>query len=340
VRTHRLAELATKLLRHHRGAGSDHLGDRARTIAALERALANRNRRRWPLPVAVAGAAAAAAAIALFGLRVMAPSAPGVTAQMVSTEPPWFVRDGLRGEYQAGQPVLQGDRLHTKAATQLALSTGTTIAVAPTSDLDVVELGERQRLSLSGGHLHARVKKLLPQQTFSVTTPDALVSVRGTEFDVDVGPDPACGGRTATRVRVFEGVVVVQHAGAETQLIPTHTWSTPCQHEATTAPAPAVAPVPAARLPARSAVAPRRSGIAPAMPPAVPRASATTTTTTTTTDSTLTEQNDLLEQAIVARRRGDRTTALRRLDDLLARFPNGPLAAAATRVRRELATGP
>jgi hypothetical protein len=320
MRAPRLVELAAKLLRQARGAGADHIGDRARTVAALERALAARARRRWTVPLALATGAAAAAVATLIGLRWLAPSPHTVTAEMTAADTTSFVRAGARGQYRAGEAVLAGDRLHTRAAAQLALSTGTTVAMAPESDLDVVELGDHQRLSLSAGHLRARVKKLGPQQEFSVTTPDALVSVRGTEFEVDVGPDARCGGRTATRVQVFEGVVVVDHAGVRTRLLPAQSWSTPCGREETIAP-------PAPRPPTTTAVGSTSSSARRLNPPPVVAPA-----------STLTEQNDLFEQAIVARRLGDRTTALRKLDDLLARFPNGPLAAPAARARRDLAS--
>jgi hypothetical protein len=319
VNAPRLAQLAAKILRQHRGPRADQIGDRARTVAALERALAARSHRRWPLPVALAAGAAAAAVATVIGLRLLAPSPQGITAQMTAGETTSFVRVGARGEYRAADAVLAGDRLHTRAAAQLALSSGSTIAMAAESDLDVLELGDHQRLSLSAGHLRARVKKLGPQQGFSVTTPDALVSVRGTEFDVDVGPDAGCGGRTATRVQVFEGVVVVDHAGTQTRLLPAQIWSTPCPAQA--ANPPAAAPAAVAGRPSRPIT------LRSADPSPVPAPT-----------STLTEQNDLFEQAIVARRLGDRTTALRKLDTLLARFPDGPLAAPAARARHDLAS--
>jgi hypothetical protein len=327
VNAPRLAHLAAKILRQHRGPAADQIGDRARTVAALERALAVRSRRRWPLPLALAAGAAAAAAATLIGLRLLAPSPHPITAQMTAGGTTSFVRAGARGEYRAAEAVLAGDRLHTRAAAQLALSTGTTIAMAPESDLDVVELGDHQRLSLSAGHLRARVKKLGPLQGFSVTTPDAVVSVRGTEFDVDVGPDAGCGGRTATWVQVFEGVVEVDHAGTQTQLLPAQIWSTPCPAQA--ASPPPVAPAPVAARPSRT-ITLRSADRLPVVAP----------TSTSTSTSTLTEQNDLFEQAIVARRLGDRTTALRKLDTLLARFPDGPLAAPAARARHDLAFAP
>jgi len=48
----------------------------------------------------------------------------------------------------------------------------------------------------------------------------------------------------------------------------------------------------------------------------------------------LAEQNDLLSSAMAAARAGQHEQALRRLDDLLARFPEGPLSETA-RIERQ-----
>ena len=50
--------------------------------------------------------------------------------------------------------------------------------------------------------------------------------------------------------------------------------------------------------------------------------------------SQLAEQNDLLSSAMAAARAGQHDSALRRLDTLLARFPDGPLSETA-RIERQ-----
>jgi hypothetical protein len=331
----RLAELATKLLRAHAPRGSGHLGDRAAAVSVLERALAARAHRRQPLRYVLLGTAAAAA-LALVAARLWAPVRPAVTATWISSGGATFVRAGVTGPDRQGQTVVEGDRLHAGNATQVALSTGTSIAVAATSDIDVLELGGRQRLSLVAGGLRARVKKLRPNEEFSVATPDALISVRGTEFEVVIAPDSSCAGRSATHVRVFEGVVTVKPArlgpgdGGELRLLPSATWSTPCPAAVKTAAVPTVANRPEAAIVTPLAL-PRAAHAA------IPATSAAITAAPPVPGSTLVEQNDLLERALAARRQGDRATALELLDDLLARFPRGPLAGPAARARRELA---
>jgi hypothetical protein len=52
--------------------------------------------------------------------------------------------------------------------------------------------------------------------------------------------------------------------------------------------------------------------------------------------STLSEQNDLLAAALSARRRGDVGEAIRWLDRLITRYPNGQLTDSARAERRRL----
>jgi outer membrane protein assembly factor BamD (BamD/ComL family) len=48
----------------------------------------------------------------------------------------------------------------------------------------------------------------------------------------------------------------------------------------------------------------------------------------------LAEQNDLFSSAIASEHRGDHATAIRKLDELIQRFPSGPLLESA-RVERQ-----
>jgi ferric-dicitrate binding protein FerR (iron transport regulator) len=314
----RLADLATKLLRRHAGGGAHDLGDRSATVAAIERALQARSRRRRPLRVvgmALLAGAAAAAAIGVVALRRSSVSEATVTAKLTSGDATTCERAGLRADCQPGQPVLAGDRLRTGRATTLGLSSGTRVDLAARSDLEVLELGGHQRLALRAGTLRAQVTKLRAGESFSVATAQALVSVRGTDFEVAVAPDEACGGRPATHVRVFEGVVVVEHESGQARLLPAQSWTSDCT---------VAVPPPAPAAPAVTNAGPRRAPRTPVITaPAGP-------------GSTLPEQNHLFAQALVARREGDLATARKHLDELLARFPSGPLAAAAARARQDL----
>src|SRR5262245_39815586 len=75
---------------------------------------------------------------------------------------------------------------------------------------------------LSEGSLRCRVPHLAPKETFSVSTPDARVVVRGTVFSVEV----VLGGASPrTTVRVEEGVVVVQHGSDEATLTASQAWT-------------------------------------------------------------------------------------------------------------------
>jgi hypothetical protein len=52
--------------------------------------------------------------------------------------------------------------------------------------------------------------------------------------------------------------------------------------------------------------------------------------------SHLAEQNDLFSAAMAAERRGNSTTALRKLDELIARYPGGPLSESARAERQRI----
>jgi hypothetical protein len=324
VNAPRLSQLASRLLRNHGAGGGGQLGDRAGTIAALELALAARSRPRGPWMLLMLSVAAAAA-IALFAARLRAPTDGAVTATLVTPDNVTFFRAGKELIQRPGSTVLAGDSLRARGTAQLRLSTGTTVAIASGGELDVLELSGHQRLALRAGVLRAHVAKLHADQGFSVATPDALVSVRGTEFEVDVAADAACAGRVATRVHVLEGVVTVTHATGENRLTPGQSWRSPCPLPAAAAPVPVASTrSPDATVAGHTADSGRRTASLHLSPEL--RASA----------STLAEQNNLFGQALAARRQGNRGLALQRLDALLARFPAGPLAEAAERARREL----
>jgi hypothetical protein len=312
----RLSRLATQLLKWH-APGGDHVArefaDRADMVAALERAIARRSRRRRAGLLALVGAPVAAV-ITLVALGIVSSSRTEVTVR------------------EAGNtsPVRAGDRLRPKAPATMTIATGTVVAIAPASELGILELGRHQRLGLDRGRVRATVNKRRPDEEFVIVTPDALVAVRGTEFEVEVAADPACAWGKATRVSVDAGVVAVTHDGRERRLLPSETWTSPCLRTAETPdrePSPRRPATVASFSPKPKAAAPRRAPV-PDAARARPSAPAQA--------STLTVQNQLFEQALAARRRGDHATAIGRLDELLARFPQGPLTEAAAKLRSEL----
>jgi hypothetical protein len=334
----RYARLAGKLLA--RGAADDEaapattLPDRTASVAAIERALRARGRRRL-VPWLGWGVAAAAAALLLTGAwRSMRPAGPsptgGVAQGNATTQTKGAVADidgsGAAIETLEGaRPATRGDRIAAGTSVRvpgaghllLALDTGTRLRVGASSRVRLTALGMTQRFDVESGTLEADVAKVPLGGRFIVATADAEVEVKGTRFEVAVIPTPsACAPFARTQVMVQEGVVVVRFAGDEVRLPAGSVWPTcsppaaALQHGTHNRTRPLHAPPPAAD----GATA------------ALPRADA----------STLAEQNDLFASALAARRRGDVGEAIRWLDRLIGRYPNGQLIDSARAERQRL----
>jgi hypothetical protein len=300
---------------------------RADAVSAIERALVQRARKQKLQRVALACAAGAAAAATLAWYadvsrphsepaRVAAPTATTAPAQEIIVHP---FGDGARVFGAAANGALQqaGARVHAAAHGRalLAFSTGTRVMLEEDGDLTLVENGAAQVLALDHGALRADVAKLAPGRRFLVHTADAEVEVHGTSFRVLTREDAAhCAGAALTQVEVFEGVVTVRSDGVEHRIEKGGEWSASCPEAQVTA-----LPEATARRPDsdRSAARERNAHTAPEL------------TAATTSSSDLIVQNDAFAAAVAAHRAGDLARAARGFDDLLARFPHGPLAESA-----------
>jgi hypothetical protein len=333
----RYADAATRLLAQQRAAGGpESLGDRAATVAALERALRGRGRARTLRRTAIGLGAAAAAVLAIaVGQRLargpVAPAglahapAPAVTVLASARGTgATLLREGLALPLVPNGALRAGDRLRTStsaaANVTVSLSTGTRLGLPGAGELELTELGAIQRFTLRTGRVRADVAKLAPGQRFVVVTRDSEIEVRGTSFEASVEAQPACPGGTTTRVRVLEGVVTVRHAGGEDAVRAGSAWRAACD---TDAPPAAAAVMPQPRVVRRGVAAVEQiesgAGVAPPL-----------------SSSTLAAQNELFAAALAARRDGDLPAARQRLDELLTRFPFGPLAESARAERRRL----
>ena len=340
------------------------LGDRAEAIAAIERALRARGTRRWRGRWVLPSLATTAAAAALI---------------LVATAGRNGWLGGIGKRPHADQHAARSGELVVGAAmsgpASFELASGTRLSLDMHAAAQVVELGRTQRFRLDAGGLHAEVAKLVPGNRFIIQTPYAEVEVKGTRFDVVVAPTAAnCEPAARTQVAVHEGIVAVRFGGSERHLHPGETWPA-CQpsaptatREGTTLAARSTPALPARPLPSGLAVgAARPRGLvalahrgrgagrsntvasadstpatagtpgSSASPPEQP--SVGTTITATGNPSTLADQNDLMAAALAARSRGDVTEAMRWLDRLVARFPDGQLADSARAQRRRLLDG-
>lgn len=201
------------------------------------------------------------------------------------------------------RPIPKGSEVKTEPGSTVQLKTalGAKISVAGSSELRL--LGNEasagiERVDLALGSIKVKVPKLGRKRQFRVSTPDTLVIVHGTEFSVTVRKDAE--GRTDTTVEVTSGRVEVRKQKAVEFLDAGAAWSS---GESAAAPVPAP-PEPSARPKAASA---------PARVAEVPRGN-------------LAQANALLASALEASRRGNDTLALTRLDELLRRYPESPVA--------------
>jgi hypothetical protein len=218
------------------------------------------------------------------------------------------------GEVVEASEMLPGDHVQTGTGdgATLVLSTGTRVAIAGQSDVQLRDWGrEDQRFWLQSGAVKATVAKLGPQERFLVQTPDSEIEAHGTVFSVKVD-----GGRT--RVCLEEGVVVWRQAGRETKMVASNGHPVGCEEATVSAdPAPPVDSSAVEKPKVRPAEGRLRTREAPAgVPQTSPR-------------SSLAQQNDLFTAAMAAEREGNLALALSRLESLLARFPEGSLAESA-----------
>ena len=251
------------------------------------------------------------------------------------------VREGRSEPVGVGSRLAEGVELRTASAEAgLDFDTGTHVTIGSTSRVRLVEQTQRKRFALESGSFFAKVAKLGANERFVVATPDAEVEVRGTAFRVTiVAGDPACAGGSPTRLEVSEGVVVVRHGGAEVRVAAGERWPTCDVHassarpNATSVESPAgLAPLAAAAPPAAGTggtreAAPRAAPGPLAAPAPAPDAS-----------SRLAEQNDLFDEGMRLKKRGDVGGALARFDRLLVHYPGGPLAESAEVERMRLLT--
>lgn len=359
-----LSRAAARVLADEPRGSGPAASERADAIAAIQRAMraSTMRRRRVRRASGIAAFVAGASALAAGAWLAVRPASPPPSVQAPRVPAPELLAQSVEGDVQRegasgaralepGAFLHQGDVVEARAGrAMLLLATGTRVTLPSESVLAVVESGRAQIFELRRGGLRADVMKLAHGERFVVRTMDAEIEVRGTAFDVsEVAPDPACGGGTRTRVRVSEGVVVVRARGEETRVRAGERWPAGCAEETTVAPAPAsaaiAAPAPTATTTAAptatTTAAPAARTAATAAPtapaaPATASAAAPASTTGAARSSALREQNDLFEDALAAKRRGDARGAIATLDRLLQRYPQSHLAESASAERMKL----
>jgi len=301
---------------------------RARVVGAMRVAIAHaaedRARRVRRMRVASGMAAAAALAIGVgVAWRSRAPAREvDVPAAMARVHGVGAVvmHEGHAAAATGDVELRGGDEITTEATgkSEVTLADGVAMALDGASHVRLPPAAPNgvapahEEVAFDAGTLRVRVPKLAQGHTFSVRTPDAIVTVHGTAFRVDVLPN------ATTRVEVTEGVVSVVSGGREALLTAGMQWHAPV----TDAPSAAAPASPAPSAPVASAP---RAGTKPHH-----RAWSHERAADPIAPSSLAEQNRLLASAMDASRAGDDKRAIERLTELLARYPTSPLAQEAT----------
>jgi ferric-dicitrate binding protein FerR (iron transport regulator) len=311
---------------------------RARVVSRIARTIRTtseaRTRTRRRARIFGALAAAAAVVVLLFGAaHFSSTSAPTEVAASVHG-----VAEGVVVSHAGSSAVVasgseqrlgSGDELSTLAAAEakLELDSGAVVQLAKSTHLTLQHVGSRPEvIHLALGRVSVRVPHLGPKGRFVVTTPDAEVTVHGTAFSVEVTP-------AGTRVEVSEGEVGVRHGSEHVVLHPGDSWTSSAKSAAKTdiKAAPVSASPAAKKLPAAVAKTPK-----PKTPPSKPASKPAqggvaaalggSAADQQKNQTDLPEQNRLFSAAVAARKSGNDARALGLLDQLLSRYPNGPLA--------------
>ncbi len=213
------------------------------------------------------------------------------------------------------------------SSSRLQLVSGVEIVVGPETSLALPDTKDtarlREELVLESGLVEVRVPKLPQGHFFGIRTPNAVVSVHGTSFSVEVtqsGPSEVA----RTRVVVTEGVVSVRHGDREILLDAGSEWTSSVANPPAAAASPPIAGAgkSAAESPTRGRsgrtepeTAKGRSPFVDAGAPLDKREGA----------SELASQNSLFAAAMSARDRGDRPLAVALLEEFCRRYPMSPL---------------
>lgn len=308
-------------------------------LAAALRIRAHRRRRRR----LVASCAVAASLLAVAGATMLTKrqnSTAGVHDLGHVSEGTGAVtvlRDGHPSALGANAVVSEGSELRTPphAEARLDFANGTKVSIGGGTHLLLIEQSSHKRFALRTGSLSAKVAKLRPDERFIVVTNDSEVEVRGTEFRVTVTePDPRCGGGTATRLEVSEGVVAIRHDGIETAVAAGERW--PNCHVLTTA---APAAIHESPTEARTPDLPPRSKPPVGAVHAQPDHPVTASSVNPSAASALAAQNALYSRALRERQEGRSAVALASVDELIATYPDGPLLESAHLLRMRILTG-
>ncbi len=285
-------------------------------VAAL--AAGNRTAARFRNRALVSGGLALAAGLALWlnfsagtesASESAAPAGTVCTVGTIRGEVHRTLQGQTRRAY-VGAELAPTEAIHTSedALAKLRTPRGVGLNVDGKSDLEFMgRTLQGEQVRLLRGRVFAEVPKL-GKKSFSIVTPDVLVTVHGTRFSVDVASSKSC-------VSVTEGLVAV-HAGTEVAWLNAgDSWG--CER-------------------AREETAPPAATEVVQSPTETTRAGRARTRQGRTPSSTLTAENKLFQAALLAQKQGEFAEAMRSFKLFVSRYPNAPLAGQAREHLRQL----
>lgn len=287
-------------------------------IAAFGRLVAERRRRRARQTRIGAAALVATALLAWGGLRWGASSESATRAMtraadaLGSTRPSeaGWIETGASAEPGAVARLRGGDEIFTDAGgrADVELESGTAVSVGESTTLRLQSVAASELLELSRGHISLDVPGLPSGRSLQVKTPDALVTVHGTKFEVAVQPS-GVDGELVTRVTVAEGLVSVQSGPQNVLLAASSSWSSAAEGQASDVVEPASEPRDPRQAP--RALAPSGRG-------------------------DLNVENRLFAAALAAKAAGEHARAAELFDRLIAKHPTSPLLPSARKERETI----
>lgn len=295
--------------------------DRDRVLARMSASAKSASRERARLGRGLGLLAVAAGFVAMVGVASLRKR-----AKQVAMSDPSLSVTAIAGEVTLLGPVprriSRGQSASVPADGDLATASDGEAHIKAPSGLEVDVLGGTRvaladlqagssAVRLSEGALRCRVPHLAPKETFSVSTPDARVVVRGTVFSVEVVLD---GARPKTTVRVEEGVVVVQHGSDEATLTASQAWTSPPPAEGSPRP------------PSTTIAEPKSTDETIPKERTLPGPSLRRAPEPITAASgTLDQEMQLLRSGLASERKGDLAGAAASFELLLSRHPQSPL---------------
>lgn len=339
---------------------------RAALVDVISRAIAEvpaerRKRRLWTMSGRFALAAAVLLAVGALSTFVAVRLSSGGGAYTTAAREPStnglarIERFDTAADHAASSATVgEASTLVTSSSERIVatLPGSTVVEVAPRSRVILARLpATSQELILDRGVVSVDVPEMHPgahgstdpaKRRVRVTTPQAVVEVKGTQFDVTVADAPS--GGEVTTVRVKRGRVLVTEGARRTFVDAGETWTStplyagsddPRAHGSSASNAPAEpSGARATETNVRRTIRPSTSSTDAR--PAITPGGSQNTARPEDNASTLAEQNRLLEAAVAAERQGNTREAARLLQSLLTRFPDSPHRASALSRLRDL----